>query len=67
MSQYKTVEDLPLVLTVEDVADITGICKTNAYALCKSKSFPCVTVGKRMLIPKLAFVKWMESPLKKGD
>jgi len=60
--KYKTVDELPLMLTVKDVSEILGISLGKTYELCHSKKFPCVTVTKRMVIPKLAFVKWMENP-----
>ena len=63
MDRIIKLEDLPLSLTVEDVAKTLGISKKNAYELCHSKGFPCVFVGRRMIVPKLAFVKWMEQPL----
>lgn len=54
--------ELPLTLTVADVASVLGISKQNAYYLCHSKGFPCIQVGKRLVIPKPAFTKWMENP-----
>jgi excisionase family DNA binding protein len=56
------VDELPLSITVEDVGKIMGLSKNNAYTLCHSKGFPCVVVGRRMIIPKLAFIKWLENP-----
>lgn len=61
-STVMNLDELPLSLTVDDVAKTLGISKANAYELCKSMGFPCVNVGKRLIIPKLAFVKWMENP-----
>lgn len=54
--------ELPLTLTVADVAKVLGVSKQNAYGLCHSKGFPCVQVGKRLVIPKPAFEKWMDNP-----
>ena len=62
MEKTCTVDALPLSLTVEDIAKVLGLSKKNAYELCHSKGFPCVRAGRRMIIPKLAFIKWMESP-----
>ena len=61
-NSYCNVDDLPLSLTVEDIRDIMGLSKNKAYELCHSKGFPCVIVGRRMIIPKLAFLKWLETP-----
>ncbi len=62
MQKFSSIEDLPLVLTVVDVAEITGLCLAKAYELCHSKGFPCVQVGRRMIVTKLGFIRWMESP-----
>lgn len=58
---YSCAEQLPLSLTVEDVAKILGIGRRQAYQLCHSKGFPCIHVGRRMIIPKPGFLKWLES------
>lgn len=55
-------DELPLTLTVEEVAEILGICKANAYSLCHNENFPSVKVGNRLIIPRPAFVLWMTNP-----
>lgn len=62
MDKVYSIEDLPLSLTVESIAKVLGLSKKSAYELCHSEGFPCVHVGRRMIIPKLAFIKWMEAP-----
>jgi excisionase family DNA binding protein len=59
---YTNINELPLVLTVSDVSRILGIGKANVYELCHSDNFPSVTIGKRIIVPKLAFVEWMKNP-----
>jgi excisionase family DNA binding protein len=54
--------ELPLTLTVDDIANALNISKQNAYFLCHKKSFPCVQIGKRLVIPRAAFEKWLENP-----
>lgn len=61
-TKLKTIDDLPLSLTVNDISSILGIGRANAYDLCHSQNFPSVIVGRRIVIPKLAFAKWMENP-----
>lgn len=60
--EYYNFDELPLSLTVELIGDVLGLSKNKAYELCHSKEFPCVTVGRRMIIPKPAFIRWLESP-----
>ena len=53
-------------LKVEEVKDILGISRASAYNLARSKDFPSIRVGKRLVIPKEAFFRWMDSKLKEG-
>ena len=53
--KYKSMDDLPLTLCVEDIAGILGISRVMAYNLCHSKGFPAVRMGRRILIPKDRF------------
>lgn len=62
VTKFCNVDELPLSLTVDDVGTVMGLSKNKAYELCHMKGFPCVIVGRRMIIPKLAFIKWLESP-----
>lgn len=61
-----TFDDLPLILNVNDVASILGISKVSAYELVKSKGFPVVRVGRRIKIPKAAFIEWLDDQSKRG-
>ena len=56
---YKTYDDLPLTLNPTDVAAALGISRVNAYNLCHSTGFPAIRLGKRILIPKEGFLKWL--------
>ena len=47
------------LLTINDLMEITGIKRTAAYALVRSKGFPSVYIGGSVRIPKLLFVAWL--------
>lgn len=60
---YSTLkEDLPLSLQAKDVSKLLKISLRNAYILCNSKTFPSVRVGNRIVVPRPAFIKWLENP-----
>lgn len=59
-TKYTDVNDLPLCLKVADVSKVLGIGITYAYQLVKSKDFPKLTIGKRIIIPKEAFINWLQ-------
>ncbi|MCC5910050.1 MAG: helix-turn-helix domain-containing protein [Clostridiaceae bacterium] len=60
---YKSVEELPLFLKASDLADILQISLPKALELIHSKGFPKMDrelTGKRIIIPKQAFIRWAE-------
>ena len=59
-SVYKTYDELPLMLSVSQVADVLGIGRTNAYELVKEKDFPSLNIGSRIVVPKDKFIQWIE-------
>ena len=59
-------EQLPLTLRAEEVAQILGISRAGAYALFHTEGFPCIRIGKRMLVQRDAFLRWLDEQQKKG-
>ena len=59
-AQYKSYAELPLMLSVIDVAAVLGISRAGAYELVKSKGFPSLTIGSRILIPKDKLIAWID-------
>lgn len=57
---YTSLEQLPLTLSAEEVAQVLGISRANAYTLLHSKGFPTIQIGKRMVVPKNKLIEWME-------
>ncbi|MGM9923364.1 MAG: helix-turn-helix domain-containing protein [Bacillus sp. (in: firmicutes)] len=54
------IQQLPIIMKAEDVAEVLDISKHGAYALMKQKGFPCITVGRLKRVNREAFFKWME-------
>ena len=55
-SSYKTYDDLPLMLSVPDVAKVLGISRGGAYELAHSREFPAMKLGSRIIIPRDKFL-----------
>lgn len=53
--------ELPLVMSAEDIAKVMGISKGNAYALMHTKGFPTITLGKRMMVKRDHFFEWLDA------
>ena len=64
-SSYHSYDDLPLALNADDVASVLGISRAGAYSLMHSKNngFPTVFIGKRMIVPRPAFLDWLSQQL----
>ena len=57
---YTSLEQLPVALSAEDVAQVLGISRANAYLLMHSKGFPTLQIGKRMTVPKDKLIEWID-------
>ena len=59
-SKYRSYDDLPLMLSVPEVAEVLGISRAGAYDLVRSAGFPHMKLGNRILVPKDKFIKWID-------
>lgn len=50
-----------LTLTVEEAAVVLGISRSHAYESVKRGELPCIRIGRRILVPKIALAEMMES------
>lgn len=60
---YTSFDQLPLALCAEDVAQVLGISRANAYTLMHSKGFPTIRIGKRMTVPKDKLIAWIDQQM----
>ncbi len=58
--QFRTYDDLPLMLSVQDVSAVLGISRAGAYELVKSEGFPAMNIGSRIIVPKEDFILWIK-------
>ena len=54
-------DDLPLTLSVPDVASVLGISRAGAYELVRSDGFPSLRIGSRIVVPKEKFIDWINA------
>ncbi|MBO4938505.1 MAG: helix-turn-helix domain-containing protein [Oscillospiraceae bacterium] len=55
-----------LTLSVPEAAEIIGISKSKMYELVRSKGFPTIQVGKRLLVSAKGLERWIEEQAAKG-
>ena len=59
----KSIEDLPMLLTITQVASALNISRTSAYELAHCKNFPAMLIGSRIIVPKDRLVTWINDKL----
>ena len=59
-STYKTYDELPLFLNAATVSSVLGVSPASAYELMHEKDFPALRIGNRIVVPKEAFIQWVE-------
>jgi excisionase family DNA binding protein len=64
---YTNMDQLPIMLNADQVAQVLGISRAGAYQLMHSKDFPTLRIGKRMVVPKEMLSKWLEEKLKSKE
>lgn len=60
MMEYKSPEDLPLVLTVDDLMAALNIGRNTAYELVRSGRVKSVRVGTQYRISKAALLDYLK-------
>lgn len=64
---YKNYDELPIMLSVSQVSKVLGISRTNSYELVRSKGFPSITIGSRIVVPKDEFISWIKNQIKETE
>ena len=62
-TNFTSIDQLPITLSAEQVAQVLGISRAGAYTLMHSKDFPTIFIGKRMIVPRDKLIEWMEQQL----
>ena len=58
--QYHSLEELPLMMNIADVAAVLGISRAGAYKLAHSADFPAFQIGKRIVVSREKFLEWLD-------
>ena len=58
LSEEQLLNNNNAFITVDEMAGMLSIAKATAYQLTKISDFPCFYIGKRIIIPTSAFIKW---------
>ena len=60
-SIYKNREEIPMFMTVMDVANLLGISRASAYELVREDNFPKLKIVQgRTIIPRDRLLEWLD-------
>ena len=62
---FKSYEDLPLMLSVPEMATALGISRAGAYELARSEGFHVLRIGNRIVIPNDKLQEWVDKQTEK--
>ena len=60
MNTYRNFSELPLMLSVPEVAKVLGISRAGTYELVRADSFPKIRIGNRIVVPRDKFIAWID-------
>ena len=58
-SKYRSYDELPLTLRVEDLTSILDIGRNTAYELVRCGKIRSIRIGKQLRIPKQALIDYL--------
>lgn len=62
----KAVEVQRATYDAPEIARMLGINKIAVYQLMRQKGFPCIQIGRRLVVPREAFHQWMKQAAEGG-
>lgn len=61
MNLFTSNEQLPTTMNAEQVGRYLNISRAGAYMLFHTEGFPCIRIGKRLLVQREAFLRWLDA------
>lgn len=60
--KYNNYDEMPMFLSISDVADTIGISVSRTYEIAKlDKQFPIVVLGRRKVVPRDELKNWIRT------
>lgn len=56
---FTSFEQVPVVIDAKTLAKVMGISLSKSYELFRSKGFPCISLGRRKIVPKDKLIEWL--------
>ncbi len=60
---FRSLNELPIMLSIPQVAAVLNIFRAGAYELAHCKNFPAMLIGSRIVVPKDRLLAWIDEKL----
>ena len=50
-----------MTMTVQEIQEALGVGRNVAYNLVNRADFPALRVGRKIIIPRAAFLRWLDT------
>ena len=60
-NKIQSYSDLPIFVSVPDLANLFGISQSSCYELMHEKGFPSLRIGSRIVIPRDKLIEWINA------
>ena len=57
---FDTLKQRPEMLSANDLLEIFPISRSGVYDLLREPGFPCIHLGRRIIVPRDALIDWLE-------
>ena len=57
---FNTLNQRPEMLSANDLLEIFPISRSGIYDLLREPGFPCIHLGRRIIVPRDALIDWLE-------
>ncbi len=64
MSMFAHLKSKPEMLSANDLLEIFPISRSGIYDLLREPGFPCIHLGRRIIVPRDAMIDWLENRLR---
>lgn len=63
MNMFAHLKSKPEMLSANDLLEIFPISRSGIYDLLREPGFPCIHLGRRIIVPRDAMIDWLENRL----
>lgn len=58
--KYTSYQDLPLILSVDQLMQVLSVGKNTAYELIRCKKIGCIRIGRQIRVPKDCLMAFLQ-------